>query len=524
MVTLLRNDEFDYRNILTFLDEGSRSSNSSRVFSSNPEKDFTPVRRFAFALNILKITVFHIEQLKKKLVPASQNLGITLIYKYNGPQRHQGFWKAFKNLIRELKKFNSDDVLTILTTIHKRATAPGAGLYMPTDETMRYLGCIYLKRIFRLQQIRDSCIRTAHLILGQLELGHWERFSLFMIALCADINYGIADQASAMRDAYSLLAEFLTKVDRRFPQSMIEFPLVEPLSQRVNSSNAPGCNRVLELLQLSEEQLNKARIDDEISRFREEIFSQVNVVKEADIDMGVIVDRLDEVDELSSNTSLIKTASASFEFENQLTPLGSFNSSSQVIPTSYNRSKLTSVDSAIETDFEPVYYSTPERVTIRKKKKRKLPVDRQSEGGNTPSHSNEAKFQHPYSNVRVQSTTQLTTISVFIMLKSIMDITSNMFYLFLIYKLFQERAKKTIFKYGVGSCGPRGFYGTVDVHLDLEAELANYGFATVASAIPAYAKKGDVIFVDKGMYINIILNNHGFNYYAKYSCFKVLII
>ncbi|KHJ90456.1 hypothetical protein OESDEN_09703, partial [Oesophagostomum dentatum] len=63
---------------------------------------------------------------------------------------------------------------------------------------------------------------------------------------------------------------------------------------------------------------------------------------------------------------------------------------------------------------------------------------------------------------------------------------------------------------GVGSCGPRGFYGTVDVHLNLESELANfmgceeavlysYGFATVASAIPAYAKKGDIIFVDKGV-------------------------
>ena len=23
-------------------------------------------------------------------------------------------------------------------------------------------------------------------------------------------------------------------------------------------------------------------------------------------------------------------------------------------------------------------------------------------------------------------------------------------------------------KYGVGSCGPRGFYGTIDVHLELE--------------------------------------------------------
>uniref|UniRef100_A0A0M3I0R1 Serine palmitoyltransferase 1 n=1 Tax=Ascaris lumbricoides TaxID=6252 RepID=A0A0M3I0R1_ASCLU len=71
-------------------------------------------------------------------------------------------------------------------------------------------------------------------------------------------------------------------------------------------------------------------------------------------------------------------------------------------------------------------------------------------------------------------------------------------------------AKQTILKYGVGSCGPRGFYGTVDVHLDLEKQLAeflgceeavlySYAFATVASAIPAYAKLGDVIFVDKGV-------------------------
>ena len=26
----------------------------------------------------------------------------------------------------------------------------------------------------------------------------------------------------------------------------------------------------------------------------------------------------------------------------------------------------------------------------------------------------------------------------------------------------------TLDKYGVGSCGPRGFYGTMDVHLQLE--------------------------------------------------------
>ena len=69
----------------------------------------------------------------------------------------------------------------------------------------------------------------------------------------------------------------------------------------------------------------------------------------------------------------------------------------------------------------------------------------------------------------------------------------------------EKAAVETIRKYGVGSCGPRGFYGTVDVHIHLEERLADflgtgkavlysYGFSTIASAIPAYAKKGDIIF------------------------------
>lgn len=71
-----------------------------------------------------------------------------------------------------------------------------------------------------------------------------------------------------------------------------------------------------------------------------------------------------------------------------------------------------------------------------------------------------------------------------------------------------ETAVESVKKYGVGSCGPRGFYGTVDVHLELEERLAkfmgveeaiiySYGFATVATAIPAYCKRNDLIFVDE---------------------------
>lgn len=93
----------------------------------------------------------------------------------------------------------------------------------------------------------------------------------------------------------------------------------------------------------------------------------------------------------------------------------------------------------------------------------------------------------------------------------------------------REKAITSLKKYGVGSCGPRGFYGTVgksrtslikirellltnfykisiDVHLELEERLANfmqmeeavvysYGFSTIASAIPAYCKRGDIVFV-----------------------------
>lgn len=72
----------------------------------------------------------------------------------------------------------------------------------------------------------------------------------------------------------------------------------------------------------------------------------------------------------------------------------------------------------------------------------------------------------------------------------------------------KEAGKGGIRDYGVGSCGPRGFFGTFDAHLNLEVEIADflrvdeailysYGFSTVASAIPAYSKRGDILFIDE---------------------------
>merc|ERR1712113_622578 len=92
--------------------------------------------------------------------------------------------------------------------------------------------------------------------------------------------------------------------------------------------------------------------------------------------------------------------------------------------------------------------------------------------------------------------------------KKCLNFASFNFLSFLGNSKIAQAAKSGIRKYGVGSCGPRGFFGTFDAHLDLESKIAefigveeailySYGFSTIASAIPAYSKAGDVIFADE---------------------------
>ncbi|KAJ3411783.1 serine palmitoyltransferase component [Chytridiales sp. JEL 0842] len=78
----------------------------------------------------------------------------------------------------------------------------------------------------------------------------------------------------------------------------------------------------------------------------------------------------------------------------------------------------------------------------------------------------------------------------------------------------KEKAVDALRKYGVGSCGPPGFYGTLDCHMELEAQIAKFlgqeaaiiysqGFSTIASVIPAFAKRGDILVVDEGVSLGI---------------------
>jgi len=91
--------------------------------------------------------------------------------------------------------------------------------------------------------------------------------------------------------------------------------------------------------------------------------------------------------------------------------------------------------------------------------------------------------------------------------KRLLNLTSNDFLGMSQLPAVKEASEAALKKYGCGSCGPRGFYGTIDKHLNFERDMAKFmgtddaisysdGASTVNSTIPAFAKKGDLLIID----------------------------
>jgi 7-keto-8-aminopelargonate synthetase-like enzyme len=90
------------------------------------------------------------------------------------------------------------------------------------------------------------------------------------------------------------------------------------------------------------------------------------------------------------------------------------------------------------------------------------------------------------------------------------NLASYNFYNFIANETLKEKAIDTLRKYGVGPCGPPGFYGTQDVHMRTEQDIAEHlgtpacivyaqAFSTISSVIPAFSKRGDIIVADKAV-------------------------
>ena len=94
--------------------------------------------------------------------------------------------------------------------------------------------------------------------------------------------------------------------------------------------------------------------------------------------------------------------------------------------------------------------------------------------------------------------------------RTVTNLASYNFYNFASNENLKERAIQTLRMYGVGPCGPPGFYGTQDVHMKIESDIAAFlgttaciiyaqAFSTISSVIPAFCKRGDIIVADKGV-------------------------
>lgn len=92
--------------------------------------------------------------------------------------------------------------------------------------------------------------------------------------------------------------------------------------------------------------------------------------------------------------------------------------------------------------------------------------------------------------------------------RTVTNLASYNIYNFNSNEQIKEKAITTLRTYGVGPCGPPNFYGTQDVHMKTEIDVAAYlgtescilyaqGFSVISSVLPAFCKRGDVIVADR---------------------------
>ncbi|KAH8727038.1 putative 1,3-beta-glucan synthase component FKS1 [Phaeosphaeriaceae sp. PMI808] len=94
--------------------------------------------------------------------------------------------------------------------------------------------------------------------------------------------------------------------------------------------------------------------------------------------------------------------------------------------------------------------------------------------------------------------------------RTVTNLASYNYYNFIANETLKEKAIQTLRTYGVGPCGPPGFYGTQDVHIKTESDVAAHlgvpaciiyaqSFSTISSVIPSFSKRGDIIVADKAV-------------------------
>ncbi|CAP27343.2 Protein CBG07001 [Caenorhabditis briggsae] len=231
-------------------------------FERDPTKDSTTVRTMHFALRSI------VGQLRSPINTEAEAVINWLVYKQGGPHRHQKFFGFFRQMNRLVRKYNDMTLIKKLNPVLRKAENCGDDLYKLEEAAIRYMGCSYLKKLYLLERISESCLKCADGVVGLLELEHWINLSLVIFALCSQVHSEVITQMLAMEKVFKMTSKVFRDVDSRFPESLENLKVVEKVKRQSRvfeerNNEKTDLSAISRLLKFSSEKIKEAQTEND---------------------------------------------------------------------------------------------------------------------------------------------------------------------------------------------------------------------------------------------------------------------
>ncbi|CAI5441437.1 unnamed protein product [Caenorhabditis angaria] len=305
----------DQSKLIDFIDSYS-TSDPIQYFQHSPTKNHTLARSQNHALFCI------LDQMKIPISLESENVSKWLIYKQSAVHRHQKFFGMFRFLAKLVKKYNDTTILKKWNGIYKRSSNSGDDMYLFENDALRFIGCAYLRRIFLLDKIRETCCKCAENALGMLEIDHWTNLMLVIVAICGEVLSDSVEQMKSILKAWKFVGNVVKKVDSRFPETLDNFEVVQRIlscgislsTESVESSS--DYQSIIKLLKFSKEKMEDAQTENQIIEIRNKVLDDLKMEEVKKLtgssknDLGVSISR-DEFLGLSNDSESPSTSHCS---------------------------------------------------------------------------------------------------------------------------------------------------------------------------------------------------------------------
>ncbi|KAI6243007.1 Aminotran-1-2 domain-containing protein [Aphelenchoides fujianensis] len=479
--------------LLELIDANARTR-PKRIFST--ETSGEPKRLLQAVYRVVGGSVRRWKENGGALGPKASKIVTMFVYKFGRAYRKHHFLRFVRQIQSTVRKIEGDRLVGFSKTVAK-GLADSQFTNPPTAQTVDHLSALLLRRLLLLDKLRLICARTIDSSLGYIERKHHLNLNLLSIAIAAEFGDRAAEEIAACVRSFAEWSKSLS----RFSSSLlvdlsgVQFATfdvrgAEVVSKKQNSD--PQLESLVELLKANEE--NEGGGEDG--------FTAAAMLE---------IRRLLRQSRPQLPSRPAETTTADSSFYREVPSKEEEKAESLITRSEMAAADWWPVESTAALWHCPYTKYTLEAVLIafvvyrfvfRKYRSKEV------ECKLTEEEKDEIiKQWSPEPLVAKQVEGKMGT-TITIDGKQYANLATSNFLCFVGNERIESAAKSSIFKYGVGSCGPRGFYGTVDVHLDLEKQIAafmgceesvlySYGFATIASGIPAYAKRGDIIYADK---------------------------